>query len=255
MADAPTEIDRALRDLAQTIESAAPSGQLTTAVLERVAAEPVPERSGIRIALGRWSDWLRGRLRWVGGLLAALVLTGVVVSPVGAEVAEWFGFHGVAVTTDPDADPPSGSPVVPRAEGGLTLDEAAALVDFAPAFPEELGPPNAVSVSADRRLVSMSWAASAPDAGTIRLDQFDAEVSPLFWKMATEAVFVRVGTLEGLWFPGPHEVVVLDESGAEEAVPARLAAQTLIWADGDRTFRLEGDLTQARALEVGESVR
>ena len=254
MADAPTAVDRALRDLAQTIETGTPSGQLMTAVMERVAAEPVPARSGIRIAVGRWGDWLRERLRWVVGLLAALVLTGVVVSPVGAEVAEWFGFHGVAVSTDPDADVPGGSPVVPRAEGGLTLDEAAGLVDFEPSAPAELGPPDAVSVSADRRLVSMSWAASTTGAGTIRLDQFDAEVAPFFWKLATEAVFVRVGALEGLWFPVPHEVVVLDESGVEETVPARLAAQTLIWADGDRTFRLEGDFTQARALEIAGSV-
>jgi hypothetical protein len=252
MADTPTAVDRALRDLADTIQTAAPSGQLTTAVLERVAAEPVPERSGIRVGLGRGTDWLRGRLRWVVGLLAALVLAGVVVSPVGAEVAEWFGFHGVAVTTDPEADEPSGSPVVPRAEGDLTLDEAAGLVDFEVSAPAELGPPDAVSVSADRRLVSMSWAASG--VGTIRLDQFDAEVSPVFWKMTPEAVYVRVGTLDGLWFPTPHEVVLLDESGDEDAVPARLAAQTLIWADGQHTFRLEGDLTQARAIEVARSV-
>jgi len=258
MTDATTAVDRALRDLAQAIETAAPSAQLATAVLERVAAEPVPERSGFRISVGRLGDWLRARLRWVVGLLVALVLTGVVVSPVGAEVAEWFGFHGVAVSTDPDADIPSGSPVVPRAEGGLTLDEAAALVDFTPSVPEELGPPDAVSVSADRRLVSMSWTAATTGAtngrGTMRLDQFDAEVAPFFWKLATEAVFVRVGDLEGLWFPVPHEVVVLDEAGDDLAVPARLAAQTLIWADGDRTFRLEGDFTQAEAIEIARSV-
>jgi hypothetical protein len=254
MADAPIAVDRALRDLAQTIETESPSGQLMTVVLERVAAEPVPERSGIRIALGRCSDWLRERLRWVIGVLVALVLTGVVVSPVGAQVADWFGFHGVAVSVDPDADVPSGTPVVPRAEGGLTLDEAAGLVDFEPAAPAQLGPPDAVSVSADRRLVSMSWTAATTGAGTIRLDQFDAEVSPFFWKMTPEAVFLRVGNLDGLWFPTPHEVVLLDASGDEETVPARLAAQTLIWADGEHTFRLEGDFTQARALEIARSV-
>ena len=178
-----------------------------------------------------------------------------MVSPVGAEVAEWFGFHGVAVSTDPEADVPSGSPVVPRAEGGLTLDEAAALVDFRAVRARASSGHRTPSASRrDRRLVSMSWAAATTGAGTIRLDQFDAEVAPYFWKLATEAVFVRVGALEGLWFPVPHEVVVLDESGVDETVPARLAAQTLIWADGDRTFRLEGDFTQARALEIAGSV-
>jgi hypothetical protein len=253
MADEVT-VDLALRDLARGIATGPPSALLTTAVMERVAAEPVPERSGIRVVAGRLSDWLRARLRWAIGLLVALAFTGVAVSPVGAEVADWFGFHGVAVSTDPDADRPSGSPVVPRAEGDLTLDEAAALVDFEPSAPAKLGPPDAVSVSADRRLLSMSWSASSTGAGTIRLDQFDAELAPMFWKMATEAAMVRVGSHDGLWFPVPHEVVVRGESGGEEAVPARLAAQTLIWADGDRTFRLEGDLTQARAVDIARSV-
>jgi len=100
----------------------------------------------------------------------------------------------------------------------------------------------------------MSWEAAIPGSGVIRLDQFDAALSPQFWKQARRPVPVGVGVHEGLWFTGPHEVVVLDESGAEEAVPPRLAAQTLIWADGARTFRLEGDLTRATATEIAESM-
>ena len=253
MAETPTELNRALRDLARQIETPAPSPQLTTAVLERVATERVPERSATRIALGGVGDWFRMRLRWVIGLLVALVCSGVVVSPVGAEVAEWFGFHGVIVGTDPSE--PTGSPEVPRADGGLTIDQAAALVDFGPRVPDRLGVPNDVSVSADRRLVSMSWGAATSGADVIRLDQFDAVLSPMFWKLAGRTDRVRVDVHEGLWFPGPHEVVVRDESGSDETVPPRLAAQTLIWAEGARTFRLEGDLALAQAVLIAESVR
>ncbi|MDQ4055739.1 MAG: hypothetical protein M3237_24025 [Actinomycetota bacterium] len=253
MAETPTELNRELRELAHQIETPAPSAQLTTAVLERVAAERFPERSVTRIALGRVGDWLRMRWRWAIGLLMALVCSGLVVSPVGAEVAEWFGFHGVIISTDPSE--PTGSPEVPRAEGGMTLDQAAAVVDFRPRVPGRLGAPDDVSVSADRRLASMSWEAATPGAGLIRLDQFDAQLSPMFRKLAGRTRPVRVGAHEGLWFPGPHEVVVLDERGGDEPVAPRLAARTLIWAEGARTFRLEGDLTRAQAVLIAESVR
>jgi hypothetical protein len=249
MAEAPETLDRALRDLARAIETATPSAGLTTAVLERVATEPAPEPSTFRIAAGRWGDWLRARLRWVIGLLLALTLTGVAVSPVGAEVAHWFGFHGVVVSPAPGR--PSGSPEVPRADGGLTLGEAEALVDFKPGVPTRLGPPDGVSVSADRRLLSMSWDASS---GAIRLDQFDAALSPQFWKQSDNPVPVRVSGHEGLWFEVPHEVAVLDDAGEEKWVPPRLAAQTLIWVEGARTFRLEGELTLAEALQAAESM-
>lgn len=252
MAETPTGVDRALRDLARQIETGTPSAQLTPAVLERVGAEPVPQRSATRVVMSGMVDWLRARLRWVIGLLVALGFSGVAVSPVGAEVADWFGFHGVVVTTGVPS--PSGTPDVPRAGGRLTLEEATALVDFAASVPQRLGAPDGVSVSADRRLLSMSWEAAGPGTGVIRLDQFNAELSPLFWKQARSPVLVRVGTDEGLWFPEPHEVVVLDESGDEKTVPPRLAAQTLIWAEVARTFRLEGDLTRAQAVEIAESV-
>ena len=149
-------------------------------------------------------------------------------------------------------DAPTGSPSVPPAEGRLSLDQAAALVDFQPYVPTALGAPDRVAVSADRRLLSMSW---GDGAGTIRLDQFDAMLSPKFWKTSVDPVLVRVDSGEGLWFPAPHEVVVLGESGEEVRVPARLAAQTLIWPIETRTLRLEGDLTQARALEIAASLR
>ena len=70
-----------------------------------------------------------------------------------------------------------------------------------------------------------------------------------------DPVLVQLDSGEGLWFPAPHEVVVLGESGEEVRVPARLAAHTLIWPIETRTLRLEGDLTQARALEIAASLR
>ena len=85
MPDATTVVDALSRDLAQAIETAAPSAHLTTAVLDGSRPNPCPNDPGPdqRRRLG---DWLRARLRWVVGLLVTLILIGVGVSPVGAAV-------------------------------------------------------------------------------------------------------------------------------------------------------------------------
>lgn len=238
MADA---LERALRDLGDALDTGTPAPGLAAAVLDRVAAEPLPDAA----------TRLRTRLRrLLAGLLVALGLTGAVVSPVGADVVDWF--HGVLVTeAAEDAEVPAGEPDVPPADGGLGLDAAEVRVGYRPYLPAALGRPDGVAVDTGRGLVSMSW---ERDGATIRLDQFDAGISPTFWKTARGAYPVRVGASEGLWFPVPHEVVLLGDTG-EVAVPARLAARTLIWPLADRTLRLEGDLTLDRAIEIAASAR
>ena len=53
----------------------------------------------------------------------------------------------------------------------------------------------------------------------------------------------------------PHVVMLVDELGAGIPETARLARDVLVWEEDGRTVRLEGDLTQAAALELAESLR
>lgn len=227
----PDALERRLTELADDLRVPVPDG-LDAAVMARVAsARP---RS-------RWR-------RWVAGLLLGLVGGGVVVSPVGATIREWLGFHGVAVES---GDPATGTPVVPTATGPLGLEQAAAVVGFTPVVPAELGPPGGVEVSADALVVSLSW---STESGTLRLDQFRGTVEPLFWKTAPSAVRVPVAGREALWLPTAHRVTVMSAEGDVRQLPSRrLAAPTLVWLDGDLTLRLEGDLTLEEATEIAES--
>jgi hypothetical protein len=182
----------------------------------------------------------------VAGLLLGLVGGGVVVSPVGATIREWLGFHGVAVTSGP---PATGTADVPAATGGVDLEQAAAEVGFTPVVPAELGPPDGVEVS-DGVVLSLSW---STDSGTVRLDQFRGTVEPLFWKTTEGAVRVTVSGRDALWLPTAHRVVVMSEDGAVRSLPSRLAAPTLVWLDGGLTLRLEGELGLAEATAIAES--
>jgi hypothetical protein len=195
-----------------------PSADLAPAVLERVATLPTPSPS----AWARWSRrstdlgsrWRRRVVIAVVALLVALLAT----PPVRAAVADWFGFAGVIVQRGPaiDVDAPPPPPV----DDAMTVAEAAALVAFTPRVPEELGEPDAVDVSADRVIVSMSW--STAD-GVVRLDQFDGRLDFGIAKTSPGVQYARVGDTDALWFEEPHEVVILDEQDRPRTETARLA--------------------------------
>ena len=245
-----SDLDRLADDLARlgrSLSTPAPSADLATTVLERVASLPTPTSVPVpwfRRLADRGTRWQRRAAVAVVALLVALLAT----PPVRAAVADWFGFAGVIVERGPvgdgDPDPP------PPAKGGLTVAEAAGLVAFTPLVPAELGEPDAVEVSADRVIVSMSW---TTEDGPVRLDQFDGRLDFRIAKTSPGVQYAAVGDTDALWFEEPHEVVILDDEERPRTESARLAGHTLIWPVGDLTMRLEGDLTLERAVGIGVS--
>lgn len=234
-----SDLELMLRTVARELPAEPPAADLVDTVMTRVGDIRVPRRT----PLAR----LHGHLGLLVALIAALLATTLAVSPVGATVAEWFGFHGVMVR---DGGPADGDPQVPREGPGLTLAEARELVGFAPLVPAELGDPDGVGVSEDRRVLSLTWGRGAQ---VIRLDTFVEGLDPAFWKTALDATRVDVAGADGLWFASPHHIVV-QRNGVPTDVPARTAGPTLVWVVGDRTLRLEGDLTLADAQRIAESV-
>jgi hypothetical protein len=190
------------------------------------------------------------RAQAVVAAVVAVAVVAIAVPPVRAAVADLFGFGGVLVREEP-GPAPSTAPPPPGATSDLTLAEAADLVPFRPAVPEALGDPDGVEVSADRRVLSLTW---ETDDGTVLLDQIGARLDYAFAKSATGVEFVTVAGDFALWFAEPHEVVVLEPDGTARRETARLAGHTLIWERGQVTMRLEGDLTRAQAVTVAETV-
>ena len=66
---------------------------------------------------------------------------------------------------------------------------------------------------------------------------------------------VTVGERPGYWISGaPHVVGVLEGAGEAEPEVVRLAGNTLLWADGSTTYRLESALDRAGAVALAESI-
>ncbi len=227
---------------------------LATAVLGRIAEAPAPAPArggGVGAGLRRLGEATRRHRRRTAAAVVAVLLSLLAAPPVRAAVADWFGFAGVRVERGDGPAKPS-APPPPTVEPGLTLDQAARLIGFTPATPAALGAPDGVEVSADHRLLSLSW--SGGTDGTVRLDEFDAQLDYTFAKTAPGVEFVAVAGDFALWFDEPHDVVVLNPDGSRRTESARLAGHTLIWMHGGTTMRLEGDLTEQRALEIAASV-
>jgi hypothetical protein len=197
---------------------------LTAAVLSRVAGVPVRRR-----LRDRWRAFVAGFLVLIAG--AALT------PPVRATVAEWLNIGGVQAR--PVGTGPTSAPPAPGVSGQLSLEEAERIAGFKPALPQSLGAPKGVEASAG--FVAIGW-----ESG-IRLEQFRAEVSPLYLKKYYDSL-EYVPDINGYWFKTPHELVLEDEHGVEQRV--RVAGPTLVWVSNGVTFRLEGAPDKARAVEL-----
>ena len=110
-------------------------------------------------------DGVLRRRRQVVAAVVAVLLTLVAVPPVRATVADWFGFAGVRVELGDEPGPSEARPVGGAGpagrRGGVSVDQAREQVGFELVVPAALGPPDGVEVSADNRVVSMSWTGGA----------------------------------------------------------------------------------------------
>lgn len=239
-----------LRDLGRRLD-VPPTPDVTTAVLNRLDA-PTQRRRVPRL---------------VTAALAALLAlaTAMVVSPaVRAAVFDLLRIGGVEIHQDEPAPPTPTVEAPLPGERAVSLAQARDAVDFTLRLPAGLGEPDAIQVTGDR-VVSMSFDGRVDGrvgervgerVGAVRVDQFDGHLDPIFEKFTTAADIhrVTVGDQPGIWVDRPHTVLYTDEHGTTHQETARLAGSTLIWEDGGVTYRVEGDLTQAEALAVAESL-
>ncbi|WHM37050.1 hypothetical protein [Streptomyces sp. BPTC-684] len=257
-----TSLPEELRALGRGIRVPDVDGEsMAERVLARILAEHVPVP--VAEPPGRWARaraWARRRWRALAAALSGLLVILVLTPPVRAAVADWFGFGGVAARVDPMASgagsPGGGAPECTDGTGPLSVLEAAARAGFDPLLPSALGKPAGASVSADRRILSVCW---HPDGGrTIRIDEFRATPSPLFYKtiqVPWESARVH-GEDSALWFGEPHELRMLlqDAEGRPYAPVVRTAGPTLVWQKhGELTLRLEGVPSKSRAQEIADS--
>jgi hypothetical protein len=223
--------------------------------------EPADQRAAVRARLARPAVTrpapARPRVRrWILAGVAALIAVVAGVTPARAAVVDAVGgllrIAGIEVRREPA---PRGLPTQPSALPSTrtdSLDAARRAALFPVRVPATLGAPEQVQLSdpdpaGAPRVVTLTYR-----GGTVRLDEFDGGVTPSFFKSAPDGRWTEVGTSQGVWLPEPHPVTYVGRDGVERTETARLAGPTLIWSDGQVTYRLEGlkDLEEARAIAL-----
>lgn len=272
----PTPLELELVALGRALVVDPPPDDLAELVLARITdpapvsapvAAPVsaPEPGSLAMPASPGPTWLGVRRRMVAVAAAvAAVLVVALVPPVRAAVLDLLRIGGVSVREVPRPSPGASSsvsrPVAPKASPGAgalgSVGEASERVGFDVEVPSVLGPPSAVVLARDGRVVELTWG-SGP--GSTRLDAFDGTLSFGYLKSVWEAVTATdVDGQEAVWFAVPHLIEWTDRSGATVGSEPRVAGPTLVWverdvAGGEVTYRLEGPVTLAEAHRVAES--
>lgn len=197
-----------------------------------------------------------------------VALAAVLAAPGSRHaVARWLGIGSVTVTYTGE---------VPRAAGHtydlgtpVPLAQAVSRADTAGwrlAAPSGAGDPAGAFVGRPTGSVNLVWAPSddLPEIGdsgiglllTAMPGTTDAGGMSKQARRGTTVQLVRVGDNPGYWIAGdPHEVVITDAEGEVVHDSARLAANTLVWTEGDITYRLESALDRDEAVELASAMR
>ena len=262
MSDAPRplhelsddELGRVLGSLAADLFP--PTPQLTQGFASSLTSAPRSAESHV-FRPGVWA---------AAAMLAALLVVPFFFSPaLRSAAADFFGVPGVEIkVTD---DEPHVDISVPDLGAPFDLASAQDEVPFTIRVPESLGAPDEVYLdrSTGENVVSLVYEPreNLPEAAEtgvgLLIMEFEGHVPGGFIKKVAGAgstlELVDVEGTTAYWISGePHPVLYRDPQGIVRESTARLAANTLLFSRDGLTFRIEGDVPLARALEIARSL-
>jgi len=230
-----TELERALQSLGRELDFPA-SPDIASRVRARLE-RPSPRRA----------------------LLVAVALVvvafGIAMAVPDARSAILRFFHIGAVTVEqvetlPDARQ---RPLTAGLGPALSRSEAETRAGIRIALPDIGGPPPTRFYTRPGLIATVFRVESKP----VLLVEFKGDQTGIVKKTAsseTKVSPVEIGDF-GLWLEGGKHVLMW-QSGAGEIrqIETRLAGNVLIWLVGDRTYRLEGDLSREQMLDLARDI-
>jgi hypothetical protein len=226
-----------LRELGRAITVEAPD-DLADVVLARITRPAARTR--------KWRRWVAA----LAALLAAVGVSAAISAPVRAAIIHVLGFGGTEVRFEPGPTP-APSPALPG-EHPADLAAAGREVGFAVRAPKALGVPASITV-AEGRVVSLRY--SLP-SGPAQIDEFAGSLGVMWDKYAASGMAqrVKVNGHDALWFAEPVTLVYVPPNGVEDPGSARQTNGTLIWTEGNVTYRLDGIRPLDAALAVARGM-
>lgn len=239
---------------------------------QRYEYPTTPDIAGRQPAVAARPPAVRGRLAPALLVIALIIAVLFAIPQTRAAVLSFFARIG-AIDIFIDETAPTPLPTTaPQATGAPTatipetvrhslalyelgepvaLDEARRLADFDLVVPAALGEPDEVYVhrNIDLPAVTLVW----HPAGGVPLSLTEIGVAAFAEKM-TRDENVKMTIVNGrpaVWLTGPHRLQLL---GNWRENSLNIESNVLIWAAGDVTHRLEGDLSEAEMVAIAESL-
>ena len=199
--------------------------------------------------------------------LLFVVVTTLAIGRTRNAVADWLGLRGVQVERSPE--PVRGLGTDLHLGQKVTLAEARDALGFEPlvAARAQYGPPDAVYLAgspAGGRVTFVYEPRSGlpPAAGSgvgLLITEFEARIDePVLNKTVGPDTTIEILTVNGqraYWLEGePHAVAFVDRDGNFFRDESRVAGNTLLFANGSRTIRIESGLTRDEALAIARSM-
>ena len=253
----------ALNELGDALDL--PPGDPVAATIARIRTTRTPSGND----RPRWRPGPHARRVLLAAAAALLVgLAATLLTPASRHaVARWLGIGSVTVTYTGEV--PAAGDRTYELGTPVSLAHAAGRADAAGwrlEAPSAAGVPARAFVGRPAGAVNLVWAPSAEqpeiaDSGiglllTAMPGTTDAGGMSKQATGGTTIQLVRVGDHAGYWIEGePHEVVITDRNGDFVHDSSRLAGNTLIWTDGDVTYRLESALDRDEAIDLASTLR
>jgi hypothetical protein len=230
-----TELERALQSLGREIDF-----PVTPDIASRVRARL--ERPSRRRAL-------------VFGVALVVVAFGIAMAVPDARSAILRFFHIGAVTVEQVETLPEARerPLTAGLGPAHSRSDAEALAMMRIALPEFDGPAPTRFYTRPGFIATVFRAESKP----VLLVEFQGDQASITKKLAGPDTRVNPADIGdfGLWLEGGKHVLRWDYGVGEiHELTTRLAGNVLIWVVGDRTFRLEGDLSREQMLDLGRDI-
>jgi hypothetical protein len=230
-----TEIERALESLGAELDfPAAP---------DLVA--------GVRARLERPSR----RRPFVFAIALVVIAFGIAMAVPDARSAILRFFHIGAVTVEQVETLPEARqrPLTAGLGPALSRSEAERRAGIRIALPDFDGAPPTRFYTRPGFIATVFQAKSKP----VLLVEFKGDQAGIVKKTAGSETTVRgveIGDF-GLWLEGGKHVIMWDDGTGEiRQIGTRLAGNVLIWLVGDRTYRLEGDLSEEQMLDLARDI-
>lgn len=196
----------------------------------------------------------RAARAWLVIAFAVLVVglgIAMAVPDARSAILRFFGIGSVKIERVDTLPPSREAPLTAGLGTPRTRAEAEQIAGFRMQLPKFKGAPPRRYFAVRNALIATVIRSGRTPVLLSELKGEQTWLSKKFVDPTTKVEPIRVGDHDGLFLSGGRHVLLYQVSPEFVGqIPTRFAGNVLLWSDGRRTYRLEGEISRARAIQI-----